>query len=153
MWIRKSLALYSLLLLLALPVFSSEVTDTETAPKESLVASKISTSGLSYLWNKLKNKVSALRDNLNEVEKKLTDSEMALKESQLLSQGLEQQLEKALTTSTSLTESLGKLKEDLEKQESLIMALSVEIEALKEHAVWWSIGSGLAGTLLGIMVE
>ena len=90
---------------------------------------------------------------MNEVEKKLTDSEMALKESQLLSQGLEQQLEKALTTSTSLTESLGKLKEDLEKQESLIMALSVEIEALKEHAVWWSIGSGLAGTLLGIMVE
>ena len=153
MWIRKSLALYSLLLLLALPVFSSEVTDTETAPKESLVASKISTSGLSYLWNKLKNKVSALRDNLNEVEKKLTDSEMALKESQLLSQGLEQQLEKALTTSTSLTESLGKLKEDLEKQESLIMALSAEIEALKEQAVWWSIGSGLAGTLLGIMVE
>ena len=153
MWIRKSLALYSLLLLLALPVFSSEVTDTETAPKESSVASKISTSGLSYLWNKLKNKVSALRDNLNEVEKKLTDSEMALKESQLLSQGLEQQLEKALTTSTSLTESLGKLKEDLEKQESLIMALSAEIEALKEQAVWWSIGSGLAGTLLGIMVE
>ncbi len=33
------------------------------------------------------------------------------------------------------------------------MALSAEIEALKEQAVWWSIGSGLAGTLLGIVVE
>ena len=153
MWIKRSLVLYLLLLLLVYPASSSEVTGTETAPKESSVSSKVSTAGLSYLWNKLKNKVSDLRDNLKEVEKKLTDSETALKESQLLSQGLEQQLEKALITSTSLTESLGKLKEDLEKQESLIMALSAEIEALKEHAVWWSIGSGLAGTLLGIVVE
>ena len=153
MWIRKQFLLYLLLLLWLSPVFSSEATDTETPPAESSVISKVSTAGLSYLWDKLKNKVKDLRGNLKEVEQKLTDSGLALKESQQLSQGLEQQLEQALTTSTTLTESLTKLNEDLKKQESLIMALSVEIEALKEQAVWWSIGSGLFGTLLGIIGE
>ena len=129
-----------------LGLFSLEITGTEASPVESSENSKKSTLNLQYLWDKLKNKVSTLRDSLKEAEGKLKNSEEALKESQTHLQELAEQLEQALKTLTTLNASL-------KKSEYLTEALNEEIKALKAQTAWWSVGAGAVGILAGIVIQ
>ena len=136
-----------------LGLFSLEITGTEASPVESSENSKKSTLNLQYLWDKLKNKVSNLRDSLKEAEEKLKNSEEALKESQTHLQELAEQLEQALKTLTTLNASLKKSEADLKKSEYLTEALNEEIKALKAQTAWWSVGAGAVGILAGIVIQ